>query len=73
MPTNRLPASEDPDTIYGCVAKVQGHHYVVMCTRATISEALRTLGCWACDSRLNFTWHDAARCANKLEKEGALS
>ena len=30
------------------------------------TEALRTLGKWACDAELSFTWYDAAEMAKRI-------
>ena len=34
--------------------------------KGQVSELLRTLGRFASDSRLNFTWYDAARLSQKI-------
>ena len=43
--------------------------YTITFTDSTATEACRTLGRWACDPALTFTWFDAAQ-MSKAIREG---
>jgi hypothetical protein len=51
------------------IATSDGNRYVVMYTRETQCEALRTLGRWASNPELSFTWCDAAIMANQIRNQ----
>ncbi len=74
MVHNRL--IEHGDREVQIVAIVKGvERYVLIIdpeSRASRSQALRTLGYWAADHRLSFSWYDAA-IASKRIRETAIS
>ena len=43
--------------------------YVLLYTAATRAEALRTLGRWANNPDLDFTWYDAVTLSQRIRKE----
>lgn len=43
--------------------------YVLLHTAATRAEALRTLGRWASNPDLDFTWYDAVTLSQRIRKE----
>ena len=52
------------------VAVVHGDDkYILLFTPATRGEALRTLGRWASNAELNFTWYDAAKASQMIRQE----
>jgi hypothetical protein len=52
------------------LALVKGEErYVILFDEATKTEALRTLGRWAGNPDLSFTWHDAACLSQKVKGE----
>lgn len=66
--TNRVQPSEDID----CVALAKGRErYILLFTAANRSAALRTIGRWASNPELNFTWYDAARLTQKIREQSA--
>ncbi len=68
MPTNRI-APRDPDDV-SVIMLVKGEErYTLLYTEATRTEAVRTLGRWASDDDLGFTWHDAAVLSERIRKE----
>lgn len=48
-----------------------GETYSLLWTQATASEALRTLGRWAVNPELSFSWFDAAVMSQKISSQGA--
>jgi N6-adenosine-specific RNA methylase IME4 len=42
--------------------------YTIVFTAATATEACRTLGRWACDPELSFTWYDAAQLSRRIRE-----
>jgi len=55
------------DIIISALAK-GNERFVVVCTPETRSEAMRTLGRWACDPELAFGWHDAAAMSREIRE-----
>jgi hypothetical protein len=54
-----------------CVCLCKGRErYVVLFDEPGRREALRTLGRWASNHELSFTWYDAARLSKEI-REGA--
>lgn len=51
------------------VAERQGEYYAVYYTDRERGEALRTLGRWASDPDLSFTWRDAAAVVERMKEE----
>jgi hypothetical protein len=43
--------------------------YVLLYTAATRAEALRTLGRWASEPELDFTWYDAVTLSQRIREE----
>ena len=43
--------------------------YVLLYTAATRAEALRTLGRWASEPELDFTWYDAVMLSQRIREE----
>lgn len=43
--------------------------YIILWTPSTMNEALRTLGRWASNPDLSFTWYDAAKVSEKIRAE----
>lgn len=60
------PASPD---LYALGVKRDGHYYAFLFTAEYVSEVKRTIGRFAGDPRLNFTWYDAAVLCQKLGDE----
>ncbi len=54
----RLPRK--PADLLMVGVKLTGERYVLLFTEDHKAEALRTLGRWASDPSLSFTWHTAA-------------
>lgn len=51
-------------------ALIKGHErYVLLYTAATRAEALRTLGRWASEPELDFTWYDAVTLSQRIREE----
>lgn len=51
------------------LALVKGaERYVVLYDRANRNNALRTIGHWASNQELSFTWYDAAVLSDKIRK-----
>jgi len=57
--------------IYNLINMVKGEErYVFLYTEETRTELLRTLGRFAADKELSFTWYDAAVLSHKIRREG---
>jgi hypothetical protein len=63
--TNRL-AAEDVLAIALCKGV---ERYIVIYDHATAPEALRTLGRWASNPEVGFTWYDAAVLCKRIREE----
>lgn len=50
-------------------ALVRGENYILMFSLANSGEALRTLGRWASDPQLSFTWYDAALLSQRIRAQ----
>lgn len=46
-----------------------GEQYVICYTDDNVREALQTLGRWAANPKLSFTWYDAAVMAQKIRRD----
>lgn len=68
MTTNRLPT--DGDVCILCLAKGD-ERFVFIYDDETQSAALRTIGRFAANPELSFTWHDAATLSQKVRKLAA--
>lgn len=74
MPINRLEiasgrAAEHPEGAedINVLALVRGEErYILLFTDGQKTEALRTLGRWASDPELSFTWYNAAVLSQKI-------
>lgn len=53
------PTTRDGEVLMLCLAKGE-ERYIILYTAATKSEALRSLGRWATNDELSFSWYDAA-------------
>lgn len=51
--------------------RIGDDRYIILWTPATMGEALRTLGRWASNPELSFTWHDAAKLSERIREEHA--
>ena len=61
------PDPQDCSDILSVGMKAHGEVWVVLFIEEYKSEAMRTLGRWASNLDLAFTWYDAARVAKKIE------
>ncbi len=68
MSTNRLLLDTSEDINVLALAKGD-ERYIVQFTDAKRAEALRTLGRWASNPELSFTWYDAATLSQKVRQE----
>jgi hypothetical protein len=64
----RLP----PNTNVLALVKDSGERYLFLYTAETKAETLRTLGRFASNPELSFTWYDAAVLCQRLRQEAAL-
>jgi hypothetical protein len=53
---------------HSVVAKVNGETYAVMYTSSTQVDALRTVGRWAANPQLSFSWHTACEMSKMIMK-----
>jgi hypothetical protein len=52
---------------YNIQALVKGDEkYILVFDDASVAEAMRQLGRWACEPLLSFTWHDAAVLSKRI-------
>ena len=58
------------DHIHIVLAK-GNERYIVSCRADNASEGMRTLGRWASNPELDFTWGDAAMMSQQLRREVA--
>ena len=65
---NRIQTKDHEDILV--VAVVIGkERFIVMFREDTRAEAMRSLGRWASDERLSFTWYDAAVASRKIREQ----
>jgi hypothetical protein len=57
------------DDIYKTYARVGNDRYIILWTPATSGEAMRTLGRWASNPDLSFTWLDATKCSENIKQQ----
>ena len=50
------------------VRDVDDEVWAIIFTRATVGDALRTLGPWASDRETAFSWYDAARVSQQIRR-----
>lgn len=50
------------------IVKDSGERVIILFDDSNQAEALRTVGRWASDPGLSFTWYDAAKVAQKIRK-----
>ena len=62
---NRLPSG---DVFLTCCVKPNGERYIVLYDMVYGDLALQTIGRWAGNPQLSFTWYDAAMCAKKIRE-----
>lgn len=62
---NRLAPTTDRDIFMTAVIRGDDR-YVLLYTDATRWQALATIGRWASDPELSFTWFDAAMASQKI-------
>lgn len=51
------------------LVRPDGERFVLLYTHRTRAEALRTLGRWASNPELGFTWYDAAVLSGKISNQ----
>ena len=66
---HKLPPQDDDDAI-SVLALCKGRErYIIMHDAESRTAALRTLGRWASNPELSFTWLDAATLSSKIRNE----
>ena len=63
---NRLCADKPDDALHCAIALKDGEKYVFLWTKPHAAELLRTVGRFASNPDLSFSWHDAALMAKKI-------
>lgn len=56
-------------TVTYAIYPKDGHKYVLPFTSDYKAEALRTLGRWASNPELSFTWWDAAKMSSEIRNQ----
>jgi hypothetical protein len=73
MMATRLPIPSPPvpaklKMIFGIPAAKEIHTFVLLFERSQIALAQQAVGRWACDSRVPFSWENAAHVGTALRK-----